>query len=85
MAMALRGKNRHYSWSTIQLRYWYSMAEKCQFSVVLMQEIIDDVYDNMENVIDSVTKELPHDFPSFICDSVFFGMRQIKNRLKNDQ
>jgi len=84
MAMALKGKNRHYLWNTIQLRHWYTMAEKCQFSKFAMQEIIDDVCGNMENVINAVMQKLPHDFPSFICDSIFAGMRQIKNKIKNN-
>lgn len=80
MAMALKGKNRHYLWSNIQLRHWFAMAEKCQFSAALMQEIINDVFDNMENVIHQVMRALPPHFPPHICDPIFSGMRQIKNR-----
>ena len=80
MAMSLKGKNRHYAWSTIQLRHWFAMAERCQFSTVMMQEIINDVCDNMENVITQVMQSLPRNFPAHICDPIFSGMRQIKNR-----
>lgn len=82
MAMSLKGKNRHYLWNTIQLRHWFSMTDRCQFSAVMMQEIIDEVCDNMENVIDQVTRALPPRFPIHICDPIFSGMRQIKNRCK---
>ena len=80
MAMSLKAKNRHYLWNNIQLRHWLSMAEKCQFSSALMQDIIADVFDTMENVINQVTQILPPHFPNPICDSIFAGMRQIKNR-----
>ena len=79
MAMSLRSKNPHYSWGTIQLRHWFAMSEKCQFSKTLMQEIVDDVCDNMDKVINQVTQILPAHFPSYICDPIFFGMRQIKD------
>ena len=80
MAMALKGKSRHYLWSNIQLRHWLAMASQCQFSEVMMQTIIDDVFDNMENVITEVIGLLPKNFPQQISDSIFAGMRQIKNR-----
>lgn len=80
MAMSLRGKNRHYLWNTIQLRHWFAMAEKCQFSAGYMQDIINEVCDNMESVISQVTQISPSNFPASICDPIFAGMRQVKNR-----
>lgn len=80
MAMSLKGKNRHYLWHNIQLRHWLSMCEKCQFSTTIMKEIIDEICDDMEHVIGQIISILPPDFPSDISDSIFSGMRQIKNR-----
>lgn len=80
MAMSLKGKNRHYLWSTIQLRHWLSMASLCQFSENAMQEIIDETCDSMENVIVQVTKTLPPRFPRHIYEPIFAGMRKVKNR-----
>lgn len=80
MAMSLKGKNRHYLWNTIQLRHWLAMAETCQFSTVMMQEIISEVCDNMEEVIHQVTQLLPSRFPAHICEPIFSGMRKVKNR-----
>lgn len=80
MAMSLKGKNRHYLWSNLQIRHWFSTAAQCQFSETMMQNIIDDVFDNMENVIDHVTDSLPKNFPKQISESIFSGMRQIKNQ-----
>ncbi len=83
MAMSLKGKNRHYLWNTIQPRHWFSMAEKCQFSPTIMQEMMNDVFDTLEDIINQVAQTLPPHFPSHICESIFLGMRQIKNRSTN--
>lgn len=80
MAMSLKGKRRHYSWSDIQIRLWLSAAAQCQFSETLMQNIMDDVFDTMENVIHQVTDLLPDNFPTQISESIFAGMREVKNQ-----
>lgn len=80
MAMALKSKNRHYLWHTIQPRHWLEMATQCQFSPTIMHNIMDEVCDNIENVINLVTESLPKNFPQQISKSIFTGMRHIKNR-----
>lgn len=78
MAMSLKSKNRHYLWQKILPRHWLSMASHCQFSDSIMQTIMDDVFDNMEAVIQQVEALLPKDFPEQISNSIFSGMRRIK-------
>jgi serine/threonine-protein kinase HipA len=80
IAFSLKGKSRHYLWDTIQIRHWLSTAAQCQFSERMMQNIIDDVFDNMDQVINRVADSLPNKFPEQISESIFSGMRQIKNR-----
>jgi serine/threonine-protein kinase HipA len=80
MAMSLKGKSRHYLWNNVQIRHWLSTAVQCQFSEAMMQNIIEDVFDNMEDVINQITDSLPKNFPKQISESIFAGMRQIKNR-----
>lgn len=82
MAMALTGKNRHYHWHTIQLRHWLSTARQCRFPERIMQSIIEEVCDNMEKVISDVADILPHQFPQYISEPIFSGMRKIKHRGK---
>jgi hypothetical protein len=41
----------------------------------------DDVFDNMENVINQVTELLPKNFPQQISEAIFAGMRKIKGRM----
>jgi len=80
MAMALRGKNKHYRWYEIQQRHWLSTANECQFSAALMQNIIDETCDILEAVIEQVSLLLPNDFPMKMADAIFSGMRHVKNR-----
>lgn len=82
MAMALKSKSRHYLWSTIQPRHWLMMAKYCQFAESAMQEIMEEVFDNMEYVIDKVTRILPPRFPHDICDAIFDGMRGVRKHLR---
>lgn len=78
MAMSLKSKNRHYLWNAIQLRYWYSMASLCQFPMASMKMIIEEVFDNMEEVITSMEKIMPKNFSNSIADPIFDGMRQMR-------
>ena len=78
MAMALRSTNTHYFYSTIQLRHWIAMADHCRFSEIEMKAIIDDVFDNMQPVIDEVKNKLPKNFPEKIAESIFQGMLHVK-------
>jgi len=80
MAMALKSKNCHYKWESIQLRHWFSTAEQCHFPAQTMQSVIEEVCDSLEAVIDKTTKILPTDFPGQIADSIFGGMRRVKNK-----
>lgn len=79
MAMSLKSKNRHYHWFDILLRHWISMAGYCQFPMASMQRIIDEAFDEMENVIFKVGNILPEDFPKLISNSIFDNMRKLKN------
>lgn len=80
MAMALKGKNRHYHWHEIQTRHWLDMAEHCQFPSTAMQSIMDEVFDRMESVIENVSEMLPKNFPIAISEPIFDGMRRVLKR-----
>ena len=59
------------------------MANYCKISNEVFFNIRDDVFDNMENVINLVTSNLPKSFPAEMAQIIFNEMRMIKNR-KND-
>lgn len=79
MAMKVKGKKTHYKWTEIQMRHWFSTAKHCNFPEKQMQKIIEEVFDNMNAIIEKVTMLLPHDFPPFIAEAIFTGMQQVKN------
>ncbi len=83
MAMSLKSKNRHYHWDKIQSRHWLAMAKICKFDETQMANIMNEVCDTTEIVIDAVTKILPQNFPSQIAQSIFDGMRRVKNKIKH--
>ena len=84
MAMSLQGKSRHYLWNTFQLRHWLAMAEKCQLSTAMIQDLINEVCDTMENVISQVTRAFTsHTFLYISQIQYFSGMREIQNRCTN--
>jgi serine/threonine-protein kinase HipA len=80
MAMSLKSKNRHYHWLDILPRHWLAMATHCQFSTSDMQKIIDEAFDEMENVMSHVNSLIPKDFPRIIADSIFDNMLKLKKR-----
>lgn len=82
MAMALQGKNRHYNWDKIQLRHWYSMADFCKLPHAIMNSIIEDVFENIDKVIEGVENRLPKNFPQHIALPIFKGMRHVRDRVR---
>lgn len=72
MAMAVRGKNRHYLWDGIQARHWVEMAKRC--GIVDMKEMISELVEETPMVIGRVSEMIPKSFPSQIADAIFEGV-----------
>ncbi|KTC65162.1 HipA protein, DNA binding regulator (plasmid) [Legionella adelaidensis] len=85
MAMALRSSTTHYTWETLLIRHWLTMARKCNFPEQKMKEIIVSTFDKMEDVIAQVEKKLPSNFPLQMSEAIFAGMRKIKARFGASQ
>lgn len=81
MAMAVRGKNRHYRWDLICRRHWLDTARKCHFSPNTMDLIINECCDQLEGVIEKVSRNLPSGFSEEIAASIFSGLQGSRNRL----
>jgi serine/threonine-protein kinase HipA len=81
MAMALRGKNRHYHWARIMHRHWLGTAHACRFPADEMAAIIDGLLDRMDGVIQTVTDQLSPSFPADVAGPSLDGMREARNRL----
>lgn len=82
MAMSVQAKNKHYHWNEISKRHWEEMANFCKFSNQTLENIIEEIFENIDNVIDSVTLKLPNSFPLEIAESIFNGMKKAKNKFK---
>ncbi|MDQ7051029.1 MAG: hypothetical protein Q9M92_16455 [Enterobacterales bacterium] len=73
MAMGLYGKNKHYKWSEIQKRHWYSMSEKVKFPEHEMNRIIEELVEGVPVAIEKTVKELPNHFPSIVSETIAEG------------
>jgi len=73
MAMAVRGKNRHYRWKEISARHWLETARRCGFSE--MKSIMDEAIARTPEVVASVARQLPRRFPASIAEPILTGTR----------
>ena len=72
MAMAVRGKNRHYRWREISARHWLETAKRCGFSE--MKSIMDEVIAQTPKVVEQTTESLPRKFPDQIAATILTGI-----------
>ncbi|MGF6919022.1 type II toxin-antitoxin system HipA family toxin [Paraburkholderia sp. 40] len=81
LAMAVRGKNVHYLLNQIQRRHWVAEGQRVGFSAADVDTLIDQLTAQTETVIDTVSSQLPADFPLDVADAVFDGMRRLNRKL----
>lgn len=74
MAMAVKGKEKHYYWERMRPRHWYSTASSCGFQSKNVNQIREELFDHLENVISEVSSQLPATFPSRVAEPIFAGM-----------
>ena len=74
MAMAVQGKNKHYHFKDIQRRHYNSMAVNC-FDRVDAEDVIEQVLELTPGAIEAMASKLPAEFPSWIAESIFEGLR----------
>lgn len=80
LAMALHGKNRHYSFKDIQRRHFNVSAQKF-FQRESAEDVIKEVLEALEQAIAGVTARLPTGFPERVALSVFAGLRRMAHIL----
>lgn len=81
MAMALQGKNRQYHFSMIQPRHFISTADSVGFSPKAAFDLMQEMAARTEEVITTVTAELPAGFPKQISDAIFNGLSRQAARI----
>ncbi len=82
MAMAVRGKNRHYLWKEISARHWLETAKRCGFSE--MRPILEEIIERTPQVVEETSKSLPRGFPAEIGEAILTGTAK-SARLLGDQ
>lgn len=80
MAMAVRGKSRHYNWSKILRRHWVETARSCDFSDFI-DSVIAEIIDGTPQAIHNVTRLLPPRFPAAVADSILKGVERAVKQL----
>lgn len=73
MAMAVEGTNRHYHWWQIQRRHFNHMARKHGYSQGAEAQI-QHLVEETPRVIQTVSRQLPTDFPPSLADAIFRGL-----------
>jgi len=82
LAMSVVGKNKHRKLSNIRRRHWNATARACGISAGA-EPWIEELVGKVEPAIASVTAQLPADFPADVAQSIFDGLRQAADRLRN--
>ncbi len=82
MAMALHGKNTHYTWNEILPRHWFDESRKVDFPEAEMQETFSTTVAAIDTVIEYVSAHLPHGFPDAITTAIFDGLRKAGKKIK---
>ena len=81
LAMAVRGKNKHYLLKDIQRRHFNAMAIQCGLGETA-EPLIKDVLAATPDVIASVQKNLPNGFPQHLLDAILKGLSESAGRLE---
>lgn len=80
MAMALRGKNRHYKWSEIQARHWISTAAEVGLEATAEEDILV-LAEQAPSVVERASTLLPEGFPDVVSGPIFDGLLRSAERL----
>ncbi|CAG9269818.1 HipA protein [Paraburkholderia unamae] len=81
LAMAVRGRNRHYRIEEIYPRHWIEQGRRVGFAAAQVEAMLAQVAQHTPRVIETVSKQIPAGFPEDIADAVFAGMRRLAARL----
>lgn len=80
LAMAVRSRNAHYLMKEIKRRHWLAVAKKN--AVGEFNTVVEDVIHRTPKVIETVAARLPADFPAWLIDRIFAGMRMQIEKLR---
>nr|WP_322033838.1 type II toxin-antitoxin system HipA family toxin [Paraburkholderia sp. J76] len=81
LAMAVRGRNRHYRVEEIYPRHWIAQGQRVGFAAEQVEAMLAHVAARTPHAIEAVSAHLPADFPADVADAVFAGMRRLAARI----
>lgn len=82
LAMSLKGsKGRKTECRLISPKHFFNTANEVGFPLLSMERILHEMGSMTEDVINQVADGLPADFPGFIAEPIFEGMRRYSQRL----
>nr|WP_036019935.1 type II toxin-antitoxin system HipA family toxin [Paraburkholderia mimosarum] len=81
LAMAVRGRNRHYRVEEIYPRHWIAQGQRVGFAAQDVEQMLADVAARTPRVIEAVSERIPATFPMDVAEAVFAGMRRLATRL----
>ena len=76
MAMSVKGRNKHYKWINITKRHWLDTGRAVGLSSAAVKEIIEEIIDNTPTVISAVENMVTVDFPVYVAESIFAGIKK---------
>jgi serine/threonine-protein kinase HipA len=82
LAMAFKGKNRHYEWDKIGPRHMKETARLCGFEGFI-EAVLERLRQEVPKATQKVARNLPVDFPSAISDSILHGVEARTRLLHN--
>jgi len=82
LAMAMRGKNKHYHFNEVKRRHFNEMACK-YFARSSAEDVIREVLERTPTAIENVARRLPEGFPGQVVERIFSGLQESANEMGN--
>jgi len=76
MAMSLKGRSTRYKWHDIQPRHFISTARHVKYPADKAAQHYAFFIDNVENAIAQVEDKIPANFPAYVAECIFAGLRK---------
>ena len=74
LAFAVRSKNPHWKLAEIKSRHWDAVARDAGLGAA--KELLAETAGQVDQVVVTVERQLPHLFPEHLADRIFSGMKQ---------
>ena len=81
LAMAVYGKNIHYTWNSIARRHWIETGLKVGLTQQKVEDILQETISQIPFVIEATYKSIPPAFPISIVDAICRGMEHTAKKL----